>query len=193
MRALAWEAVTDVRVVPVLWKEPPVPADPPSAQPHGFWRLPSDDGRRRHLAVITGGEAGQTMLFLDDGGWRVLALFEDALAGRAAARTLDALLQSVGYLRMGGEDVLDGADTARPGVEWVGYDQVPEEQDVADQHQPEPRARLWVLPSTDGRTVGLKLPGHPRWDDAVAQFVDVAAARAAVRAVDELVGAAGRR
>lgn len=86
-----------------------------SATPHGFWKLPADvDAAPRHLAVITGGEAGQTMLFLQDGdGWRVLALFEDELAGRTAARTLDRLLQARTYLRMGGADVLDGADTER--------------------------------------------------------------------------------
>ena len=163
-----------------------------SATPHGFWKLPAADGDApRHLAVITGGEDGQTMLFLQDGdGWHVLALFEDELAGRTTARTLDRLLQARTYLRMGGADVLDGADTDRPGVEWAGYDREPEEEDVVAQRDVDPEARLWVLPSTDGATVGLKLPGHPRHRDAIAQFVDVAAARAAVAAVDAMVGAA---
>lgn len=162
-----------------------------SATPLGFWKLPADaQGRPRHLAVIAGGDAGQTMLFLNaEGGWRVLALFQDELAGTATARTLDALLQSVTYLRMGGEDVLDGADTPRPGVEWAGYDEDFEEDDLAAGRQVDPRARLWVLPAVDGASVGLKLPGHPRYDDAVAQFADVDAARAAVAALDELVGA----
>ena len=62
-----------------------------SATPLGFWKLPArPDGAARHLAVITGGEAQQTMLFLQDGQWSILALFQDELAGKAAARTLDA-------------------------------------------------------------------------------------------------------
>lgn len=163
-----------------------------SATPHGFWKLPAPaDAGPRHLAVISGGEADRTMLFEQgDDGWTVLALFTDELAGRTAARTLDRLLQSVTYLRMGGADVMDGADTERPGVEWAGYDREFEEADVIDERAADPVARLWILPSTDGATVGLKLPGHPRHDDAVAQFVDVAAARSAVRAIDALLGAA---
>ena len=86
-----------------------------SATPLGFWKLPArPDGAARHLAVITGGEAQQTMLFLQDGQWSILALFQDELAGKAAARTLDALLQSVTCLRMGGRDVLDGATLGAP-------------------------------------------------------------------------------
>ena len=46
--------------------------------------------------------------------------------------------------------------------------------------------------TTDGATVGLKLPGHRRYDDAVAQFADVDAARAAVAAIDELLGVGPR-
>ncbi|WP_065573615.1 hypothetical protein [Micrococcus luteus] len=164
-----------------------------SATPLGFWKLPArPDGAARHLAVITGGEAQQTMLFLQDGQWSILALFQDELAGKAAARTLDALLQSVTCLRMGGRDVLDGADTPRPGIEWVGYDREFEEADVAEQRDVEPRGRIWILPATDGASVGLKLPGHRRYDDAVAQFADVDAARAAVAAIDELLGVGPR-
>lgn len=164
-----------------------------SATPVGFWKLASaDDGAPRHLAVITGGEAEQTMLFHQDReGWHVLALFQDALAGRAFARTLDRLLQAVTYLRMGGLDLLDGADTDKPGVEWAGYDRDFEEDDAVEQREVEPEARIWILPATDGASVGLKLPGHRRYDDAVAQFVDVETARTAVRAVDELIGARG--
>ncbi|MGC5048721.1 hypothetical protein [Micrococcus porci] len=161
------------------------------ATPHGFWKLPVPaDAGPRHLAVITGGEAEQTMLFLQDAaGWHVLALFQDELAGRTTALTLDRLLQSVTYLRMGGADLMDGADTERPGVEWAGYDREFEEQDAADETAADPAARLWILPATDGASVGLKLPGHPRYADAVAQFVDAGTARAAVDAVDALIGA----
>ena len=56
----------------------------------------------------------------------------------------------------------------------------------------EPRGRIWILPATDGASVGLKLPGHRRYDDAVAQFADVDAARAAVAAIDELLGVGPR-
>ena len=163
-----------------------------SASPLGFWKLAPDAlGRPRHLGVIDAGEGRDTLLLLnEEGGWRPLAVFQDGLAGRAAARTLDALLQSATYLRMGGRDVLDGADTPRPGVEWAGYEKDFEEDDVAAGREVDARARLWILPAVDGATVGLKLPGHPRYDDAVAEFADVEAARAAVAAVDELVGAA---
>ena len=116
----------------------------------------------------------------------------DVEAAKAAARTLDALLQSVTCLRMGGRDVLDGADTPRPGIEWAGYDREFEEADVAEQRDVEPRGRIWILPATDGASVGLKLPGHRRYDDAVAQFADVDAARAAVAAIDELLGVGPR-
>lgn len=166
-----------------------------SATPLGFWKLPADaQGRARHLAIVSAPEAAQTLLLLnDDGGWRRLAVFQDELAGRAAARAVDALLQSVTYLRMGGTDVLDGADTARPGVEWAGYEKDFEEDDLAQGREVDARARLWILPAVDGASVGLKLPGHARYDDAVAEFADVDAARAAVAAVDELVGAVRRR
>ena len=87
---------------------------------------------------------------------------------------------------------LDGADTPRPGVEWAGYDREFEEADVAEQRDVEPRGRIWILPATDGASVGLKLPGHRRYDDAVAQFADVDAARAAVAAIDELLGVGPR-
>ena len=93
---------------------------------------------------------------------------------------------------MGGRDVLDGADTPRPGIEWAGYDREFEEADVAEQRDVEPRGRIWILPATDGASVGLKLPGHRRYDDAVAQFADVDAARAAVAAIDELLGVGPR-
>lgn len=84
---------------------------------------------------------------------------QDELAGKAAARTLDALLQSVTCLRMGGRDVLDGADTPRPGIEWAGYDREFEEADVAEQRDVEPRGRIWILPPRTAPPSASSFPG----------------------------------
>ena len=152
------------------------------------WPTVLDDGNYAELAILTDESGERVAMALargDEPEPVLLGYIYDVPSAGVAADLIEHIVAMPEQARIGGEHVLDGADTSHPGVEWVAPVELSNDPDPKRRIAAGGIRRLWVVPSVTGDVLGLLAPNLD--PEQLGEFVSVDAANSFIEVMDVLV------